>query len=58
MAKNVALRMDPAGNVKIDKGKSREKVDGMVALAEALGVAIKQATAQASIYESRGLLEV
>ena len=32
MNSNVALKMDPAGNVKIDKSKSSEKVDGMVAL--------------------------
>ncbi len=29
-----------AGNIKLDKGKSREKIDGMVALAMALGRAI------------------
>jgi phage terminase large subunit-like protein len=34
---NVALATDPAGNIKINKAKSSEKVDGMVALVMALG---------------------
>ncbi len=32
MMSNVLLRFDPAGNVKIDKAKSTEKVDGPVAM--------------------------
>lgn len=40
MASNVAVRQDPAGNLKIDKLKSNEKVDGMVALAEGIGRAM------------------
>ena len=34
---NVALQKDPAGNVKIDKSKSAEKVDGAVSCVMALG---------------------
>jgi len=37
MASNVAVKQDPAGNLKIDKAKSTERVDGMVALAMAVG---------------------
>jgi len=37
MCGNVTLRIDPAGNIKMDKGKSQEKIDGMVALAMAIG---------------------
>jgi phage terminase large subunit-like protein len=37
MCGNVTLKMDPAGNVKMDKGRSQEKIDGMVALAMAIG---------------------
>lgn len=37
MCSNVMLKVDPAGSIKIDKGKSSEKVDGMVALAMAIG---------------------
>jgi len=32
MMSNVTLRFDPAGNIKIDKAKSTEKVDGPVAM--------------------------
>jgi phage terminase large subunit-like protein len=32
MMSNVILRLDPAGNIKIDKAKSTEKVDGAVAM--------------------------
>jgi phage terminase large subunit-like protein len=37
MASNVMVKMDPAGNIKPDKEKSREKIDGIVALNMALG---------------------
>lgn len=37
MSQNVSLRRDPAGNIKIDKSKSGEKVDGMVGLVMAIG---------------------
>lgn len=40
MASNVAVVQDAAGNLKIDKAKSTERVDGMVALAMALGRAM------------------
>ena len=40
MANNCMAATDPAGNIKLDKSKSREKIDGMVALAMALGRAI------------------
>lgn len=46
MASNVAVKMDPAGNVKPDKGKSTERIDGIVALIMALGRAIVQPTYQ------------
>ncbi len=37
MCSNVMIVADPAGNIKIAKDKSTEKVDGMVALVEAIG---------------------
>jgi phage terminase large subunit-like protein len=40
MAANVALTRDPAGNVKPDKSKSTERIDGIVALIMAIGRAI------------------
>lgn len=54
---NIVIRLDPAGNIKIDKGKSTEKVDGAIALVMALDRAIRVGCLQTeSIYESRGLL--
>ena len=43
MASNVTLATDPAANIKIDKAKSFEKVDGMVALVMALGRTVANA---------------
>ena len=51
MCGNVELKRDPAGNIKIDKGKSKEKVDGMVALAEALGGYMSGPAESGYIYE-------
>lgn len=36
MASNAVAKEDPAGNLKLDKSKSQEKIDGMVALCMAL----------------------
>lgn len=38
MAENVAVSTDPAGNIKPDKAKSSEKIDGIAALVDALFV--------------------
>lgn len=40
MASNCAVSMDPAGNIKPDRSKATEKIDGIVALVMALGRAI------------------
>jgi phage terminase large subunit-like protein len=42
MASNVTVRTDPAGNQKPDKGKSTERIDGIVAEIMALGRAMVQ----------------
>ena len=52
---NVFVRTDPAGNLKIDKEKSTEKVDGAVALVMALDRAMKNQNS-GSVYDDRGLL--
>ncbi len=41
MADNVVASMDPAGNIKPDKEKSKEKIDGIVALIMALDLALR-----------------
>ena len=52
---NAFVRTDPAGNLKIDKEKSTEKVDGAVALVMALDRAMKNQGGE-SVYDQRGLL--
>ncbi len=43
MASNVVIKTDPAGNIKPDKEKSTERIDGIVALIMAIGrVSIKE----------------
>lgn len=57
MADNVTVRQDPAGNIKPDKQKSTEKIDGIVALVMALDRAIRGGSQPAgSVYDTRGLL--
>lgn len=59
MARNAACKTDPAGNVKPDKEKAREKIDGIVAQCMAIGVAIADEDDHSpSVYEERGILTV
>lgn len=55
MSDNLVAREDPAGNIKPDKEKSREKIDGMVALIMAIDRAVRQEGGE-SKYESEELL--
>lgn len=56
MAHNVVALADPAGNIKPDKKKSREKVDGVVALIMALDRATRHdPEADTSAYDERGI---
>ena len=52
---NITIRQDPANNIKIDKAKSTERVDGAVALVMGLSRAMVHKD-ETSIYESRGLI--
>lgn len=56
MADNVAVRQDPAGNLKPDKAASQGKIDGIVALVMALDRAMRHEPPKRSVYESRGLV--
>lgn len=57
MMDNVYVRRDPAGNIKMDKAKSTEKIDGAVATVMALDRAIRCGNdTSESVYDSRGLL--
>ena len=57
MMDNIYIRTDPAGNIKADKERSTEKIDGAVATIMALDRAIRCGNDKsASVYDSRGLL--
>ena len=57
MMDNIFIRTDPAGNIKPDKEKSTEKIDGVVATIMALDRAIRNLGENYnSVYEERGLL--
>lgn len=55
MADNMVVSMDAAGNVKPNKEKSREKIDGMVSLIMALDRAVRHEEKPRSRYEDHGL---
>jgi phage terminase large subunit-like protein len=51
----VVIEQDAAGNIKPSKGKSTERIDGIVAAVMACGV-MQSPDASESIYAKRGLL--
>lgn len=54
---NICIRTDPAGNIKADKSKSTEKIDGAIAMIMALDRAIRCGyDTSESVYDTRGLL--
>ena len=54
---NIFIRTDPAGNIKADKEKSTEKIDGAVATIMALDRAIRCGNdTSESVYNDRGIL--
>ena len=56
---NIFIRTDPAGNIKADKAKSTEKIDGAIALIMALDRAIRCGNDSGeSVYDSRGVLAI
>ena len=48
--------LSAAGDRKLNKAKSTGRIDGMVALVMAMGVASAKTEAGPSVYEGRGLL--
>ena len=57
MMDNVMITRDPAGNIKANKEKSTEKIDGVVATIMALDRAIRcGANPRESVYDKRGIL--
>jgi len=57
---NALAVSDPAGNRKLDKSKTRFRIDGAVALAMALGLKSRDMAQEAgpSVYETRGLMVI
>jgi len=55
MMSNVIMSEDPAGNIKPDKRKSSERIDGVVALLMALDRAVRHRN-EASVYDKRGII--
>lgn len=58
MMDNIYVRTDPAGNIKPDKEKSTEKIDGAVAAVMALDRAIRNGGSSGSVYDGRGIIYV
>ena len=56
MMDNVYVRTDPAGNIKMDKEKSTERIDGAVATVMALDRAIRNEGSTDSAYNERGII--
>jgi len=54
MADNAVVKTDPAGNIKPDKAKSTQRIDGIVAAVMALDRAMRHGAGH-SVYESRGI---
>ena len=59
MMDNIFVRTDPAGNIKPDKEKSTEKVDGAAATIMGLDRAIRNGgISTGSVYDERGILSL
>lgn len=58
MMDNVYVRTDPAGNIKMDKEKSTERIDGAVATVMALDRAIRNEGSTDSVYNERGIIVI
>ena len=56
MMNNIFVRTDPAGNIKPDKEKSTEKIDGAAATIMGLDRAIRNEDSTGSVYDERGIL--
>jgi phage terminase large subunit-like protein len=57
MMDNIYVKTDPAGNIKPDKEKSTERIDGAVALIMALDRALRHdGESLGSVYDKRGIL--
>lgn len=58
MASNCAATIDAAENMKLDKKKSSDRIDGIVALTMAVGRAMVATQETQSVYETRGIPDI
>ena len=58
MAGNVVVEQDPAGNIKVTKAKSKDKIDGIVASVMALDRCVRHEESSGSVYDGRGLIVI
>lgn len=56
MMGNIAVKQDAAANIKPDKSKSTEKIDGIVAAIMALDRVVRHEIEGPSVYEERGMI--
>jgi phage terminase large subunit-like protein len=56
MISNVVVKQDPAGNLKLDKGKSSDRIDGVVGMVMALDRAVRNE--HVSPYSQRGVIAI
>ena len=54
-ASNAVVRQDSNGNIKLDKERSKKKIDGMAALVNAAAGVIVSPEAEPSVYETAGI---
>lgn len=57
-AGNLMVRMDANNNMAPDKKRSKEKIDGMVAMLEGLGLLVARDQNTGSVYDTRGLVRL
>jgi len=58
MCSNVQIDEDPAGNIKLNRKRSKEKIDGMVSLVMAIGGAMSHEPTPRSRYEDNPEIDV
>ena len=56
MVSNLAMKLDAAGNIKPDKSKSSEKIDGVVSLVMALAGYMNSDQDNGSVYDEGGFI--
>jgi phage terminase large subunit-like protein len=58
MFRNVVTYVDPNANIKLDKSRSRNKIDGVVALVDAVGGWLTKEGEKKPAYHDHGLRSV